>query len=1011
MVANNYRRLLISKAVVILLCLCAVGSTKAQQFPDSKGTDFWFTFMPNMHNGSDTLELHPDQMLQHEIYIYIGADKPASGTITLKSKQGNVRVESFSITDSSQLFEFHTYFKPYEIVGFNRGMNIDYGTMQTEEAAEQSVHIVSDNDITVYALNQASLTSDAFLVLPTDALAEDYVVASYTSDIDWTVPDFPSPGPGSTPSQFCIVATLDNTVVDIKPTAPTFASPAREPQTVVLNAGQSYLVQVDPRITTNGDLTGSVVRASKPIAVFGGHQRAVLPIEDSWIVASRDCLIEQMNPIRTWGKSAFIFPFAISANEITSSLSRFRVIAAFDSTEVSLGGTPTALLNAGQFYEGKLEQPLEVTSTKPVMVSMLKKTAGGGGGPVATRIGDPFMMLVPPAEQFMDSYRFVNIQAYQYSLNPFTGKVTQGPPVYVEQYLAVVIPNAGLASLTLDGAPASTGFMPIPGTDYAWRNITMADGIHEIRSDTTFGIYVYGYGEANSYGYIGGMAFRPLDVQPPTISSIVECGVANGVVADSVIGDTRVKTASVIPGTEKNVVATINAFDPPQATVGFIARLLNPYGDGEFDVEATDNVRQTTQRHFDIPGFTIGALAEDSAPNLVRMNSIIAQHHQRCDTLKLVNYGKFPHTVSQIRTARNVPVVSKALPFTMMPLDTVDVLVCQEYNVAGIYEDTLIVQDTCLSRATYHLVTDVRADEEPPVTELSSLPCNSEYVATVADDREFDYGLRDCEILTALLQNCTVTLIDRTSLKARYRVVVVDALYDAVYGFASTDSAGNTAEFIDTIPGFTLGIDTTRGYLGSVELPSEQIGDVLCDTLWLSNYGAFTQIVNGVYVHGNQKFSTPQAQFPIIVVPGGRMPLELCYQPLQASTEPDLDSLEFTDGCLVKMIQVAAVAKETLYGGLSRCNVALASRQFSVAGAPLLAPNPATDVTTISLDTETPQLTIDIVSLQGSSVLTYTWQGVPALNFTVDISHVPAGTYALVTRAQGAIGRAILTVR
>lgn len=988
---------LLATLVVGLFCIV---TGNAQPYPDSQGTDFWFTFLPNFHNDYDSLDTRPDKKLEHEIYIYISANTATSGTITLKNRQGQTRVEPFTIADPSQIYEFRTYFKPYELLGFNRSGAIDYVGMQTESVAEQSVYITTDHPVTVYALNQASLTSDAFLVLPTDALAEDYIVTAYTSDIEYSQFGSQVPASSSTPSQFCVVATEDNTSVEIQPTASTFASPNQEAQIVTLNKGQSYLVQVDPRLERLSDLTGSVVRATKPIAVFGGHQRAVVPIENKNQLGSRDCLIEQMNPIRTWGRSAFVFPLAPSQDEMNVGSNKFRVVAAFDSTEVFVSDLPVALLNRGQFYEGALDQAAEVRSSKSTMVAMLKKTTGSGSVVNGSRVGDPFMMLVPPAEQFMKSYRFTNVQANTYTYNPFNGSVTKGPVVYVEQYLAVVITSEGLPSLVLDGANIGDArFQQIPNTSFYWATIRMQDGIHEITSDTTFGIYVYGYGVANSYGYIGGMAFRPLDVQPPTINGITQCGLFTGTITDSVIGDTRIKTAQVVSGSEVNVAATIAPFDPPARIVAFTAMLSNPFDDGTFTVEAADNARQTASKTIDVPGFTIGSKGQGANNPPTILSKVVAQHLYSCDTLVIENYGKFPQSITAVRTVRGATVTTPPLPITLNPGQQVSVEVCQLYDSSGIFYDTLVVENACITRATHTLFIDVRADEIPPYTTLEAPPCSLEYVATVGDDRDFDYGLLTSTILNDVLVNCTVEETNRTAFVAKYKVIVTDPLYDAIYGFASTDSAGNSVEYRDTIPGFTLSFEGIgSGYVNSVGLRSQQVGEMLCDTVWLTNYGSFTQVVNQAYVHINQEFSLPQHQFPITIEPGMRKPLTVCYQPRQVSDTADLDTIDFSNGCLVKNLEVSCMAIPSTFQGLSRCDVRIQSQQFALGGRLLVAPNPATDIVTFILDQSTESLQVRVLTLQGALARTKSWSGQTTNTFQLDVSDLPSGTYIVVAR-------------
>ena len=42
-------------------------------------------------------------------------------------------------------------------------------------------------------------------------------------------------------------------------------------------------------------------------------------------------------------------------------------------------------------------------------------------------------------------------------------------------------------------------------------------------ADEPIGIYIYGYGEANSYGYVGGTGCQSIDFNPPNIIAADEC--------------------------------------------------------------------------------------------------------------------------------------------------------------------------------------------------------------------------------------------------------------------------------------------------------------------------------------------------------------------------------------------------------------------------------------------------------------------------------------------------------
>lgn len=259
---------------------------------DSKGTDFWLAFLPNYHNfyySDNSTEKYGDSL-----FIFIAASEPTNGTIEYFSRKGDYYLTSFQMTNPDQMYVFKVSYWDFELLGYNESGRIDYRRRnQCELPSPNSFHITTDKEVTVYALNQAVTTSDAFMVLPTDVLGINYFVLSYKSDGDndgfsW-----------STPSQFAVVATADSTIVTIIPKAETLVN-GLATQKIILQQGQVYLVQA--KITTknlNPDLTGTQIVSTKPIAVFSGHQRATVPVPNNYFNPSRDVLIEQLPPVTT----------------------------------------------------------------------------------------------------------------------------------------------------------------------------------------------------------------------------------------------------------------------------------------------------------------------------------------------------------------------------------------------------------------------------------------------------------------------------------------------------------------------------------------------------------------------------------------------------------------------------------------------------------------------------------------------------------------------------------------
>ncbi|MFM8177857.1 MAG: IgGFc-binding protein, partial [Candidatus Kapaibacterium sp.] len=337
----------------VIHCFCLVfflwWSTPAavaqnDSLPDSRGKDFWFCFPPNFHN--DGID-NPDAQRRDSLYVFVASEKPTDVTIEYRDSAGTLFSKRFRINDPKQMLSFGEKFYPFELMGFNRcGDRLDLSAGQNLRVAKQYFHVKSDEDVTVYAMSQALTTSDAFLVLPTDALSNQYYVMSYTADPS-------SQASAGTPSQFAIVATEDSTEVRIETDEPIYRY-GRVPGVVRLNAGDVYLVQSqvgDSRRLV--DLTGTYVESTKPIALFSGHQRATIPIEDDRR-SSRDCLIEQMTPISTWGRGALLVPYPEPSDAMVFTGDKYRILAAYDSTEVYIDSVFVTTLDAGSFYEGEL---------------------------------------------------------------------------------------------------------------------------------------------------------------------------------------------------------------------------------------------------------------------------------------------------------------------------------------------------------------------------------------------------------------------------------------------------------------------------------------------------------------------------------------------------------------------------------------------------------------------------------------------------------------------------------
>ncbi len=467
--------------ISLLAFLFVIGVTHMSAQQTSRGRDFYFSFLPNIHNNGTASD--------DSLYVYVIADSATTGTLTYKNRSGNLVVQNIVINNPAQIWQHHVQWAGYELLGYNQSQQFSNNN-DLETAANQVFHVQTDHNVAVYALNKAVTTSDASLVLPTSLLGTDYYVLAYKAD--GVLNGF---GGGLdlayTPSEFVIVATDSNTNVTVVPTAPTTQT-ALATKTFTLQKGQAYLFQSAYSTTQlRYDLSGTHITSSKPVAVFAGHQRATIPVELRGNLVSRDHLYEELLPTSVWGRSYVITPLAQPQGITTLGNDLWRVVAQDDGTVLNFNNTQVAVLNRGQVYEAALNQAGLLVASKKVMVALYKKTHSSGQN---LQPGDPFMMIIPPRRQYLTKYRYTNIQAF----NSFT-----------QQFITVVTTRSNISSITYDGARLNANFIDIPNTCFAYANINVTSEVHNIQSSQPVGLYVYGYGDADSYGYVGGMALQP----------------------------------------------------------------------------------------------------------------------------------------------------------------------------------------------------------------------------------------------------------------------------------------------------------------------------------------------------------------------------------------------------------------------------------------------------------------------------------------------------------------------
>ena len=1002
---QRIRSLLKLSIVCISIFLASGFGLKAQVDSiifDTKGKDFWLAYMPNFHNNySSGWDERSDS-----IYIFIVADKPTNGIIEFRDRYGNDYIEYFSITNTNEIYTFKQSHYDFEVGSYNRSgeiLDASDARNQCERVAPNTFHISADNEVTVYAHSQAVTTSDAFLVYPTDVLGREYLVLSYNSDGSGQPYGYPPTfwlSGNSTPSQFVLVGTENNTRITITPTVETFRH-SKAPFNITLNQGEAYLIQAKIKEgNLKSDLTGTFIKSDKPVAVFAGHQRALVPVGNQNL-ESRDFLAEQMLPISTWGKNAYVIPYVTPPDATSIGDDLFRILIGDDGTDVFINGNNEGRFNKGEFIEKIITGSATIEATGPILVAEFKKTSkltGISNSPLS----DPFMMIVPPKEQFMQSYSMINIQAYEDN-GWFNEKV------YELHYIAIVAPNNAIDNTYLDGSLLSRNvFQPVqPDTDYYYANIEVTEGPHRISSSSKIGVYIYGYGGANSYGYVGGLSMSQFDFKKPDIQKNDSCYKITGMIYDNRPGDTRIKTVSSPDTSKENVKVKIEPFVPYRDSVGFEATLTDIYLDGSFEIQALDSIGHDTTAIFAIPGFTVSLDTMKNSRKLAVYNYRYRTNVPYSHVFNLRNYGAYQHTISELYLKKNssysiIPVA----PFDINPGEIFDLELGFYFTQDTVITDTLYISDGCSDRAIMILKLEFKGDDINPKLYVKADSCLNKFDIVITDSLTFDSGIAK---ITQLTFNCDFRIINRTQIIAVCLIEISDPYKDAFYNITISDSAGNEIVLSDTIQGFTLTMpqfdDTAET---KIDYGKEKIGRLYHDTLQIANTGMLNFVIDNLYLKHNIYFSIPQCQLPLIIEPGMNVTVDICFNPVNTFEVFD-DTLVLMHNCLSKEVALAGTGDSLIYYGDADCGVKIKTTTHSIDKKYELEknkPNPVINITTFIFTLpEKGSIKLSIFDILGNERISIIQNDLPQgkHELIVDMESLPQGVYLYTLISQAGI--------
>ncbi|MDR0385764.1 MAG: gliding motility-associated C-terminal domain-containing protein [Prevotellaceae bacterium] len=433
---------------IFILILCCE-TVKAQH--TTQGRDFWVSFGDNVS----------DNFFSLTFQIRVVTVKATSVTFTFTNLgiSSSVSLEAGTVytRNLSQIEKLSVY-------------------SNLTEKSDKSLHIESDEDISVYAINLAERSTDATAVLPVKSLGNSYYHMSYAPV-------------SSAVDGYILIATENATKISENGIYRT-----------TLNRGEVYTQYFEY------DATGKHITADRPVACFTANSCVFVPEG----VMACDCLYEQLFPETAWGTS-FMVPVTMRGKE------RVRVLASQNGTKIThVGGTlvsGSTDLDAGEYLEIEISRKgvdengicydgCYISANNPVAVASYLT---GLEYDNLVYNGDPAMTWIPSIEQSVN----------ELLLAPF---IASGSSMLAEHHVLIVTPAADkqLTETSIGNGeytPLSDGSWTDHVSGYSFYSMPLTVGNLSYRFRNPGGITVLGYGLGfrESYYYLSGSATRKLN--------------------------------------------------------------------------------------------------------------------------------------------------------------------------------------------------------------------------------------------------------------------------------------------------------------------------------------------------------------------------------------------------------------------------------------------------------------------------------------------------------------------
>ena len=343
----------------------------------------------------------------------------------------------------------------------------------------------------------------------------------------------------NSPASAVIVATANNTQIDIMPAAGSGISAS----SITLDEGMCFRISS----TSGNDISGTVISGSasngdcRDFAVFVAAKCANVPASCS---ATCDHLYEQIMPVEKWGTEYYVSPYLFTQNPLysgsTNGAYTYRVMADQPGTSVVIDGMGSTTLGAGDFIEFN-DQTIGhcISASAPVHVVQLMQGIACSGN------GDPSLIELRPAAEWQNQFCFhaTNLQGIS------------------QHYLKITVPAAGVAQCSVDGVNIAPNlFSPFPACPgWFYINYEIDDGYHSVNCPIELSAMCYGVGSSGNAVSVS-YAFCPISSSTIESPPVYDSFCSGNSISISIPSGYTATAWFLLPDTS-NIITTANGLD------------------------------------------------------------------------------------------------------------------------------------------------------------------------------------------------------------------------------------------------------------------------------------------------------------------------------------------------------------------------------------------------------------------------------------------------------------------